>query len=86
MVSYLVNTSDVEYDSFTASDVVEANFSEDQTTIGSSWRDVFSGTARTDRYYIIKDPNGNLYKLKFLALTNQDGERGYPEFEYKLLQ
>jgi len=86
VVSYLVNTSDVEYDSFTASDVVEANFLEDQTTIGSSWRDVFTGTARTDRYYIIKDPNGNIYKLKFLALTNQDGERGYPEFEYKLLQ
>lgn len=85
-VSYQVNTSDVLYDDFTESNVVEANFSQDQTTIGSNWRDVFSGTARTDRFYIIKDPNGNIYKLKFLALTNQNGERGYPEFEYQLVQ
>ncbi len=85
-VSYQVNTSDVAYDDFVTSNVIEANFSEDQTTIGSNWRDVFSGTARTDRFYIIKDPNGNIYKLKFLALTNQNGERGYPEFEYQILQ
>ncbi|WP_420571329.1 HmuY family protein [Kordia sp.] len=84
-VSYQVSTSDVSYDDFTMSDVVEASFLEDQTTIGSNWRDVFSGTARTDRFYIVKDPNGNIYKLKFLALTNQNGERGYPEFEYKLI-
>lgn len=85
-VAYQVNTSDVTYDDFEISNVTEANFSEDQTTIGSSWRSVFSGTVRTDRFYIIKDPNGNIYKLKFLALTNENGERGYPEFEYKLLQ
>ena len=85
-VSYQVATNDVTYDDFTLSNLAEANFSQDQTTIGSNWRDVFSGTARTDRFYIIKDPNGNIYKLKFLALTNQNGERGYPEFEYQLVQ
>ncbi|WP_298418161.1 HmuY family protein [uncultured Kordia sp.] len=85
-VSYQVNIADVLYDDFEVSDVIETNFLEDQTTIGSTWRDVFSGTARTDRFYIVKDPNGNIYKLKFLGLTNQNGERGYPEFEYQLLQ
>lgn len=85
-VAYRVDTTDFEYDNFQLSNVIEGNFSEDQTTIGSSWRNVFSGTARTDRFYIIKDPNNNIYKLKFLALTNDNGERGYPEFEYELLQ
>lgn len=84
--SYQVDISDVAYDDFVMANVIDANLSEDQTTIGSTWRDVFSGTARSDRFYIIKDPNGNIYKLKFLALTNENGERGYPKFEYQLIQ
>ena len=36
-------------------------------------------------FYIIKDPNGNYYKLKFTALLNDKGVRGFPEFKYKLL-
>ena len=83
---YRVDTSDFEYDNFKLNNIIESNFSRDITTIGSTWRSVFEGTAYDDRFYIIRDPNGNNYKLKFLALTNNDGVRGYPEFEYKLLQ
>ncbi|MEM9686614.1 MAG: HmuY family protein [Bacteroidota bacterium] len=77
---------DVTYEGFTANDVDEASFSEDQTTIGSNWRDVFGPAVNDDRFYIIRDSNGNIYKLRFLALTNELGERGYPSFEYNLLQ
>ena len=85
-LAYQVNTSDYEYDDFVLSNINEANFSEDQTVIGSNWRSVFSGgSVHTDRFFIVKDPNGNIYKLKFIALTNENGERGYPEFEYELL-
>lgn len=83
---YRVNTSDFQYDNFESNNIIESNFSKDLTTIGSSWRSVFDGSVYNDRFYIIKDPNGNNYKLKFLALTNDNGIRGYPEFEYKLLQ
>lgn len=83
---YRVDISDFEYDNFKLNNIIESNFSRDITTIGSTWRSVFEGTAYDDRFYIIRDPNGNNYKLKFLALTNNDGVRGYPEFEYKLLQ
>ena len=83
---YRVNTSDLQYDNFDVNNIIELNFSRDLTTIGSTWRNVFDGTAYDDRFYIIRDPNGNNYKLRFLALTNNDGIRGYPEFEYKLLQ
>lgn len=45
-----------------------------------------SMSVRTDRFYIIKDAQNNLYKVLFRALKNDAGERGYPVFEYKLLQ
>lgn len=85
-VAYKVDTTAFAYNDFTLQDVINSNFSQDQTTIGSSWRSVFTGAVNTDRFYIIKDSNNNIYKLKFLGLTNSNGERGYPEFEYKLLQ
>lgn len=85
-LAYQVNTSDIEYENFVLANINESNFSEDQTIIGSNWRSVFSGgSVHTDRFFIVKDSNGNIYKLKFLALTNENGERGYPEFEYELL-
>ena len=37
-------------------------------------------------FYVIKDPNGNIYKLKFTGLLNNNGARGYPEFKYELLK
>lgn len=84
--AYQVNTSSFAYDDFSLQNVNDSKFSLDQTTIGSNWRDVFSRSTYSDRFYILKDPNGNIYKIKFLAITNDNGERGYPEFEYKLLQ
>ena len=59
---------------------------ENQTVIGSSWRNVFTGTIIANTYYVLKDANNNYYKIRFLDLVNDSGERGYPRFEYKLLQ
>lgn len=85
-LAYRVDTEDFQYDNFEKNNIIKSNFSSDQTIIGSSWRSVFNRSTYDDRFYIIRDPNGNMYKLKFLALTNNDGIRGHPEFEYKLLQ
>ncbi|WP_255157753.1 HmuY family protein [Siphonobacter sp. BAB-5385] len=42
---------------------------------------------KTDRFYVIKDAAGNVYKLKFINYTSTDGgERGYPNIEYKLVK
>ncbi|XCF06652.1 HmuY family protein [Tamlana crocina] len=84
--AYMVETTSFEYDAFALSNVDSNLFSKDQTTIGANWRDVFSHTAFSDRFFVVKDPNGNIYKIKFLAMTNDNGERGYPEFQYELLQ
>lgn len=90
---YEVLTSTSTYDAFTVNNVVDANFwasTADQRIIGSAWRNgggPSSGpSVKDDRFYVVKDAAGNYYKLKFLALTNDAGERGYPVFEYALLQ
>ncbi len=89
---YKINTeveTSLTYDNFTLANVVDANFSNDQRIIGSSWRNTAPGSPVgifENVFYIINDTDGNLYKLKFLALTNEAGERGYPEFVYALLQ
>lgn len=83
--TYSLETSVTSYENFSLSDVDTNNFNIAQNTIGSSWRDVFSGSVTQDIFYILKDIDDNIYKIKFLALTDDSGVRGYPEFEYKLL-
>jgi HmuY protein len=57
-------------------------------TIANNWRSTQPAIgARTDRFYIIKDPSGNYYKLKCLAMGvgTDGGTRGKPEFKYALI-
>lgn len=80
------------YDSFALTDVNNAKlvYSSQKDAIGSKWR-VTSGTPlgiKTDRFYVVKDPAGNYYKLKFISagIGQDGGQRGYPEIAYKLLK
>lgn len=89
---YMIDTEEqdaIAFENFTFIDVNSSLFTNDQRSIGSSWRNGGGpGTLpslKENVYYIINDANGNYYKLKFLALTNEVGERGYPQFEYSLL-
>lgn len=97
--SYQVLTTVSTYEAFTLASVTDANFTADQRNIGSNWRSTSvtgpSGTPisgfslLTNRFYVIKDPAGNIYKLRFtggVKSTEPVGERGYPTFEYALLQ
>jgi len=79
-------TSAVNFNNFAMTNVVESNFIDDQRVIGAEWRDVFTGSAYTDRFYVIKDTDGNYYKVRMLEFLNEGGVRGYPKFEYKLIQ
>ncbi|CAN5169338.1 hypothetical protein BH09BAC3_BH09BAC3_31480 [soil metagenome] len=87
----ILNSAGVSYDNFVEANLAGRIFSSSQINIGSSWRSGGGppGTpppaVRTDRYYIIKDGDGNFYKLRFTALTT-NGERGKPVFEYKLVK
>ena len=89
---YQVNTSDVAYDNFTRANLVtddarlKTDVEQDQRIIGANWRNVIPVQLYSDRYYIIKDPAGNIYKLRFTAMLSQQGERGNPSFQYALVQ
>jgi len=94
--SYEVLTGEFTYAGFTKSNVAEGKFTEDQRNIGSNWRStsvmgpdgfpISQFVLKTDRFYVIKDPTGNYYKLKMTQGANQAGERGFPKFEYELLK
>lgn len=86
------NQTAIEFENFLATDINDTNFSTsltDQRVIGANWRNGGGPSSlpsiKDDRFYVVKDVEGNLYKLRFLALTNDNGERGYPVFEYKIL-
>ncbi|MFN4197555.1 MAG: HmuY family protein [Flavobacterium sp.] len=89
----VLNSAGVTYPNFTLSNVVQDNFtleaSIDQRVIGSNWRTGGGPTSlpspRDDRFYVLKDPAGNIYKIRFIAMTNGAGERGNPSFEYQKL-
>ncbi|MCM5661682.1 HmuY family protein [Galbibacter mesophilus] len=87
--AYQVNAADFSYENFSAEDIIEANLIEDQRGIGSDWRN--GGGPNTlpslkeDVFFVLKDSDGNYYKIRFTALLSESGERGYPKFEYKLL-
>jgi hypothetical protein len=84
--------TEAQYESFSLVNVTTSNFNvsiTDQRVIGSNWRNGGGPNSlpsiKDDRFYVLKDVDGNLYKLRFLALTNEQGVRGYPVFDYKLL-
>ncbi len=82
-------TSTRAYEEFTEADIAGLTFGTSQTMIGSGWRAGGGPTTQpavtTTRYYILKDGDGNYYKLRFTALTS-NGERGFPAFEFVLLR
>jgi len=84
-----VMTTTKSYEAFAEADLTGLTFSGVQTTIGSDWRSgggpTTSPSIRSDRFYVVKDGDGNYYKLKFTALT-KSGERGYPSYECALVK
>jgi hypothetical protein len=84
-----VLTSAVTYDAFGESNVAGVTFSKDADAIGSKWRVTSGGPigVKTDRFYVIKDSIGNIYKLRFISFHADDsGVRGKPKLEYKLVK
>jgi hypothetical protein len=57
-----------------------------QDVIGYQWKkyNFTSGIyeVNTKFTYIIKDTHGFLYKLRFISFYNNNGDKGYPRFEF----
>lgn len=87
--AYQVNAEDIAYADFTSENILESSFIEDQRGIGSNWRKGGGPSTlpslKEGVFFVLKDTDGNHYKIRFTALLSESGERGYPKFEYNLL-
>lgn len=88
--AFQVLTSETTYENFTLANVSQNKFdtelAKDQRAIGANWRATYPLSFKTDRFYVVKDSKGTIYKLKFTAMTSATGERGNVSFQYALLK
>jgi len=85
VAAYQVETATTVYVEFAIANVDEASFVTTQRSISSGWRNGGGpGTLpsiKDDIFYVLKDADGNLYKIHFTALVDESGVSGSPEFE-----
>jgi HmuY protein len=80
-----------DFNEFSINDSKGLDYSSEVNRIGSSWRTVASPTpgsvtgVKPDRFFVIEDASGNMYKLIFTKMLNDQGERGYPQILFDLL-
>ncbi|HLO46262.1 MAG TPA: HmuY family protein [Leadbetterella sp.] len=81
----------VPYSAYSETNIASTTFLKTRDAIGSKWRSTAPGTTagiKKDRFYVVKDPSGNFYKVKFVSmgLAGDGGERGKPVMEYALIK
>lgn len=85
----LLITNAGSYEAFGEANLTGVTWLTTQIGIGAKWRSGGGpGSApavRSDRFYLVKDVDGNIYKLRFTTLT-QNGERGRPQIEFALVK
>lgn len=66
--------------------VVELEFTSRADIIGYEWKyynfDAGVYTIVPDMNYVIRDRDGFFYKLRFIDFNSDQGEKGYPKFEF----
>lgn len=74
---------------FEYTDALGITFPQALDGIGHEWKyyNLEEGfySVETENVYVIRDAGGNFFKLHFLGYFNNDGENGYPQFEFKKL-
>jgi hypothetical protein len=93
----LLNTNSVsvaidsthEFGQITADMMEQYSFSEKRDAVGYDWKTFYLDkneyVVRTNMIYIIRDTEGFYYKLHFTDFYNEEGEKGFPSFEYRKL-
>lgn len=85
------NKIETIYNQFDLSKVNMSLFdSHDHRALGDKWRTTVSGTislpvVQSDRFYVLKDPDGKIFKLRFISMLDAQNYRGYPLFEFQQL-
>lgn len=80
-------TTIARFNAFAQSDLSGLTYLSTRDAIGGKWRVTTGSGIKRDRFYIVKDPSGNVYKLRFLKMgVGDSGERGRPEIDFKLVK
>ncbi len=81
--------STLKFDEIELTDIDKFNFSSNRDAIGYDWKSFDINIEKYDiiagKFYVVKDQEGNYYKLRFLDFFSDTGERGFPKFEYQRL-
>ena len=77
--------TDIEFE-----DIAGMEFSPDLDAIGHEWKyyNLEEGfySVKPEMVFIILNQNGFYYKLHFIGYYNEEGQTGYPKFEFKKLK
>jgi hypothetical protein len=83
-------TTTSTYEAFSETNLAGVTWSSERNAIGSHWRvtsPAASAGVKTDRFYLVKDSGGNIYKVKFVSFhSNDGGTRGKPVIKYALVK
>ncbi len=79
----------IPFDSLTGKHVDKYPLSNDRDVIGYDWKQYGFETAMyqivPNVYYLIRTPDDDYYKLRFVGFYNASGRKGVPQFEYQRL-
>ena len=79
----------VKFADIQLSDVENYIFSQNPGYIGHDWKNFeLNGEVYTPKIYmnyVLKDTYGFYWKFRFVDFYNEEGQRGYPKFEFKKL-
>lgn len=83
----IARDSSDRFNDITAASIPDYTFSDNLNVIGYDWKSHAFGaagnyTVNSKLTYIIRDTDGDYYKLRFLDFYNAKGEKGYPKFEF----
>lgn len=76
----------VPFETFDASHLSNVSFNSLAGKIGFSWKDYDFNLGYViipDRYYLLKDTEGFVYKIRFYDFYDDQGNKGTAKFEYK---
>ena len=83
----------LNFESIDLQTAMSMDFSKDIDVIGYDWKDIVgdpsSGSVtykiRQNVHYVLRDQKGLYYKIRFTGFYNNDGLKGYPQFEFQQL-
>ena len=78
-----------DFTEITIGDTLDVQFTNKWDVIGYEWKyydfDAEIYTIVPENSYIIRDRDGYYYKLRFIDFYSDQGEKGYPKFEFLAL-